>query len=289
MGRFGIALLAAATVLVAASARAQSEQRVLAPTVFSAHALPANAITGFIVSCRSGYVATSGGVARPAQGVTLVAITPVGDRAYRFRFGNPVGNGRKRVTVAVACRRLSGGASYKLRLALPRPLRLTASAGKTAGAGFACPSGTVPVGAGADLDPGRSFHAYRGGLRLSIRRETSTLSRFSVSVQNAGSRARTVVLYGSCVTLARAKGAPRLRLHVEVSTFTAAVGAANQTFARRCRRGWFSLAAGFAARSRLTRVEGAIAVGAGGRWTAANDADTSAPVGLQLTCARLGP
>jgi hypothetical protein len=287
MGRLVLALLAVATALVAVSAHAQSQRRVLTPTVLFARGLPANAVTTFAVSCRLGYVATSAGVARPAPGTALLAVTPSGTRSYRFRLGNPAGNGRKRVTVAVACRKLvPADGRYRLRLALTKPVAVSMAPHATAGASLACPSGTVPAGAGADLDPGRP--RARGGPRVSIRRETSTLGRFSFSVLNGTSRARRVALYGSCATLARAAGAPLRRLHVEVLTFTVDVSAANQTFARRCRRGWFALAAGFSARSRLTRVDGAVAVGAGGRWTASNDADTPAAVDLQLTCARLG-
>jgi hypothetical protein len=293
MGRAAIALLAAGIALVAASARAQSELRVLAPSVFATHDLPASAITSFTVTCRSGFSATSGGIAKRAPGASLLAIAPVGLRAYRFRFGNPVTNDKQRVTVAVACRRVAAGnqAKYNLRLKSLKATTVTAPPGKAAGALLACPPGTVPAGAGADLDPSRakSVRAYRGGLRLTIRRQISTLSRFSLSVQNAGSQSRQVVFYGGCVTLARASGAPRERLHVEVKTFRVEVEAANQSFSRPCRRGWFSLAAGFAVRSRLTQFDGAIAVGSGGRWSVSSDADTPAPADLQLTCARLAP
>jgi hypothetical protein len=293
MGRVAIALLAAGIALVAASARAQSEQRVLAPSVFAAHRLPANAITAFGVTCPRGFVATSAGIAKPAVGATLLAITPAGLRAYRFRFGNPATNDHQRVTVAVACRKLaaSGQAKYKLKLKALKPATLTAPPGKVAGVSLVCPSGTVPAGAAADLDPNRqkSVKGYRGGLRLSIRHQISTLNRFSLSVQNAGSQPRTVVAYGGCVTLARAVGAPRERLHVEVTTFRVDVSAGNQSFSRRCRRGWFSLATGFAVRSRSTHVDGAVAVGSGGRWTVSSDADTPTLVELQLSCAHLAP
>jgi hypothetical protein len=144
----------------------------------------------------------------------VLAITPVGLRTYRFRLGNPSTNDKQRVTVAVACRKLatSGRANYKLR---PRSLRsttVTTQPGKPAGASLACPSGTAAAaGVGADLDPSRQNSAgvYGGELRVSIRRQTSTLSRFSFSVQNTGSQARTVVCYGGCVTLTRARSSAR--------------------------------------------------------------------------------
>jgi hypothetical protein len=119
---------------------------------------------------------------------------------------------------------------------------------------------------GADLDPSQqnSAGAYRG-LRVSLRRQTSTLSRFSFSVRNTGSQARTVVFYGGCVTLTRTPGAARERLHLAVTTFRVDARTGSQSFSRRCRRGWSALAAGFAQSSRLTQVDGAIAVGSGGR------------------------
>jgi hypothetical protein len=285
MGRAAIALLAAGIALVAAAARAQSEQRVLAPSVFVTRNLPANAITTFGVTCPAGFVATSAGIARPASGATVLAIMPVGLRTYRFRLGNPATNDKQRITAAAACRRIvgPGQAKYKLRLRFLRSATVTAQPGKAAGATLACPSGTAAAaGAGADLAPNRqnSTQAYRGGPRVSIRRQTSTLSRFSFSVQNAGSQARSVTFYGGCVTLTRLPGAPRERLHLALTTFRVDVRTGSQSFSRRCRRGWFALAAGFAQPSRLTQVEGAVAVGSRGRWSVSSDADSPAPVDL---------
>jgi hypothetical protein len=294
MGKAAIALLATGIALVAASARAQSEQRVLASSVFATRTLPANVVTTFGVTCPSGFIATSAGIAKPAPGAFVLAIIPVGLRTYRFRFGNPATNDKQRVTVAVACRKVAASrpAKYKLRLRSLKETTVTAQPGKAAVASLACPSGTAAAaGAGADLDPNRqnSAQAYRGVLRVSIRRQTSTLSRFSFSVQNTGSQARAVVFYGGCVTLTRAAGAPRERLHLGVTTFRVDVRTGSQSFSRRCRRGWFALAAGFAQPSRLTQVDGAIAVGSGGRWSVSSDADSPAPADLQLACARLAP
>jgi len=288
-----IALLVAGIALVAASARAQTEQRVVVRSVLAGRQLPANAVTSFGTGCPAGFVATSAGITRRAPGVTTLALAPVGLTDYRLRLGNPANNGRRRVTVAVACRTLAGAGStnYRLKLAPLKPSHVTAPAGKAATATLACPGGTVPVGAGADLDPARqrAAHAFRGGLRLALRSETSTLRRLSFRVQNTGSRSRTVTLYGGCLTLARAAGAPRLRLHVVVTTFSVAVASGHQTFTRRCRSGWFSLAAGFSLPGKLAQVDGAAALASGGRWLVSSDAAAEVPAQLQLTCARLGP
>src|SRR4051794_7653443 len=116
MERWVIVLLAAGIALVAASARAGTDQVVAAPTVLATHELPSNAITGFAVTCPPGYVAVSAGVTRPGPGSTLLSVKPVGPSGFVFRFGNPVTNDATRVTVAVACRKLSGGPVFKLKL-----------------------------------------------------------------------------------------------------------------------------------------------------------------------------
>lgn len=294
MGRWTIALLAAGAVLVAASARAASEQVVLAPTVYATHGLPANAITIFSVACPPGYIATSAGLSRPAPGTTLLTATPLGLRGYRFRFGNPVTNDDQRVTAAVACRKVTVVAGRpKLTLTL-KPLRtayVVVPPRTTARATLVCPRGTVPAAAGADLDPSRQWTvgAYRATLRLSIRRQTQTLRHFSFAVANDGAQARPVAVHGACVTLARAPGAPDERLHVRVTTFRVAVRPGSQAFARRCRSGWFSLAAGYALRSKVTASTGAAALDRGGRWAIVSDATAGTTADLQLACARLAP
>ena len=109
MGKWVIALLATGVALVAASARAQTGQVLLGPTVYSSRNLPANAITRFTVGCPRGYFAVSGGVSSPGPGSTLLSVRPVGLRAYTFRFGNPVTKDSTRVTVLVACRTIRRG------------------------------------------------------------------------------------------------------------------------------------------------------------------------------------
>ncbi len=294
MSRWVIVLLAVSVALVAASARAGSEQVVLAPTVFATHGLPANAITAFAVTCSPGYVAASAGISTPAPGTTLLSIAPLGRRGYRFRFGNPVANGDQRVTVAVACRKLTvvaGRPGLALKLKPLKEKYVVVPARKTAAATLVCPPGTAPAGAGVDVDPGRqqAVGAYRASLRLSVRRQTQTLQRFTFALANDGTQARRVAVYGACVTLERAAGAPNERLHVQVTTFRVPVRPGSQTFGRRCRSGWFSLAAGYALRSKPTTGAGATAVGRGGRWAIVSDAAAGTQADLQLACARLAP
>jgi hypothetical protein len=126
------------------------------------------------------------------------------------------------------------------------------------------------------------------GRSLALRRQSSSLSSFSFSAENAGPQARRVVFYGTCLTLARAADTPRRRLHVDVSTFQVSVQPGKQTVSRRCRSGWFSLAAGFEVHSRVTQVDGAAAVGAGGRWSLTSDAQQATTAELQLACGKLG-
>ena len=290
----GIALLAAGIALVAASARAQSAQVVVAPTVYATHELPANAVTRFAVSCAAGYSASSAGIATPAPGTTVLAIAPVGLRGYRFRIGNPATNGDQRVRVAVACRKvLSAGSGPRFTLKL-KPLEtrfLTVPARKAASVTLACPPGTVPARGGVDLDPrgGKSVEAYRFGPGVSLRRQTATLRRFSFSLQNTAMQAKRVALYGGCLTLTREAGAPRTRLHVRATTYRVLVHPGAQVLTRRCRPGWVSLAAGFSLRNRVTNAAGAAAVAGGGRWSVVSDAVSDTLADVQLACGRVGP
>jgi hypothetical protein len=290
----GIALLAVGIALVAASARAQSEQVVVAPTVYATHDVPANAVTTFAVACSAGYAATSAGISTPAPGATLLAIAPVGRNSYRFQIGNPAANGDQRVRVALACRKVLSAATglrFTLKLKPLKTTYLTVPARKAASATLACEPGTVPAGGGVDLDPNlrNAVDAYRGRPGVSLRRQTATLRRFSFSLQNTATQTKRVALYGGCLTLAREAGAPRERLHVRATTYRVLVHPGARVVTRRCRPGWFSLAAGFSLRARVMNATGAAAVSGGGRWALVSDAATDTLADVQLACGRVGP
>jgi hypothetical protein len=290
----GIALLAVGIALVAASARAQSGQVLVAPTVYASHELPSNTVTAFAVGCPAGYAAASAGISSPAPGTTVLAIAPVGPSGYRFRIGNPATNGDQRVRVAVACRKvLAAGTGSRFTLKL-KPLKttyLTVPARKVVSARLACPPRTVPAGGGVDLDPsrGKTVEAYRPGPGVSVRRQTATLRWFSFSLRNPAAQPKGVAVYGGCLTLAREAGAPRERLHVRATTYRVLVHPGAQAVTRRCRPGWFSLAAGFSLRARSTNAAGAAAVAGGGRWSLVNAAATDTLADVQLACGRLAP
>jgi hypothetical protein len=292
--RRGIALLAVGIALVAASARAQSAQVVVAPTVYASRDLPSNTVTAFAVTCSAGYAAASAGISTPAPGTTVLAIAPVGLSSYRFRIGNPATNGDQRVRVAVACRKvLAAGTGSRLTLKL-KPLKatyLTVPARKAASATLACPPGTVPAGGGVDLDSnrGKTVETYRPGPGVGVRRQTATLRRFSFSLQNTAMQAKRVAVYGGCLTLVREAGAPRERLHVQATTYRVLVHPGAQVVTRRCRPGWFSLRAGFSLRASPTTAAGAAAVAGGGRWSLVSDATTDTLADVQLACGRLAP
>jgi hypothetical protein len=290
----GIALLAVGIALVAASARAQSGQVVVASTVYASHDLPSNTVTAFAAVCPAGYAAASAGISTPAPGTTVLAIAPVGLSGYRFRIGNPSGNGDQRVRVAVACRKvLAAGTGSRLTLKLKalRTTYLTVPARKAASATLACPPGTVPAGGGVDLARGRgtTVEAYRAGPGVSVRRQTATLRRFSFSLQNPATQPKRVAVYGGCLTLTHEAGAPRERLHVRTTTYRVLVHPGAQVVTRRCRPGWFSLAAGFSLRAGSTNAAGAAAVARGGRWSLVSDAATDTLADVQLACGRLAP
>jgi hypothetical protein len=290
----GIALLAVGIALVAASARAQSEQVVVGRTVHASHDLPANTVTAFAVACPASYAAASAGISTPAPGTTVLAIAPVGPSGFRFRIGNPASNGDQRVRVAVACRKvLAAGteSGFSLKLTSLKTAYLTVPARKAASTSLACPPGTVPAGGGVDLDPrrGKTVEAYRAGPGVSVRRQTATLRRFSFTLQSSATQPKRVAVYGGCITLAREAGAPRERLHVRATTYRALVHPGTQVVTRRCRPGWFSLAAGFSLRARATNAAGAAAVVGGGRWSLVSDVATDTLADVQLACGRVGP
>ncbi len=113
------------------------------------------------------------------------------------------------------------------------------------------------------------------------------LHGFSFAVRNNGSKVQTIVLYGNCVTVVRSAGARAERLGVKITTFRSLAQPGNQRITHGCPDGWFSLAAGYSLRSPLHTVDGAAAIGAGGRWWVASDAEVPALVDLQLVCGLL--
>jgi hypothetical protein len=289
MGWRVMAVTAACVALVAASARAQSGPVVLAPTVLASHNVPADAITTFTVTCSAGFFATSAGVRSPAPGTTVLAIVPVGVAGYRFRIGNPVTNGDRRISVAVACRKASGrGLILRLRPLAPKLVVVPPRSSRSAT--LPCPGGESPAGGGVDLEP-RQSKAIDGfsGSPLLLRRATTTPTAATYVVANTAARSRTVMLHGGCLTLLRPAGSPFAQLHVAITTVPAQVQPGEHTVTRPCRRGWAPLAAGFALRSRGTTLGGAATTGAGGRWTLQNDAGAATFADVQLSCIRIAP
>ena len=285
MGRWVIALVAGGVVLVAAAARAQSEQAVLAPTVYASHNLPSDAITGFTVSCPPGYLAASGGVSSPGAGATLLSIRPVGLSGFTFRFGNPVTNDATRATVAVACRKISGGPVLKLKRV---KTRVVVKPGTQKSGSFACPPNSIPAGAAVDLDPSsaKSVDSFSGGA-LSLRATTATVRAFQFRIANTGERAHNTVVAGNCAMIGLAPQVEHARLSTKITTYTDAVTPGRHRFRHRCRRGLVSLGTGFTLTSGSLRLEGTAAIGTAGRAWVQNTADSPLAVRLQVVCARV--
>jgi hypothetical protein len=285
MVRWVIALVSVAAALAAPSSLAQV---VLAQSIFHAAELPSNAITTFKVSCPPAYVAASAGVSNPASGVTVLGIRPAGLGAYTFRFGNPATNPDRQVTVVVACRKFFFRAPVRVKVT-PVRLKVTVTPGKPNGAALLCPARTAPAGWGVEMAPVRSRHRYVPGpaARVSLRTVSMSLRGFSFSLRNSAAKAQTVALYGTCLTALRPPGAARERLHVKILSFRTPVHSGSQRAVESCPNGWASLAAGYAQRSQQTDVEGAAAIGAGGRWWVASKSDGQT-ADLQLVCGRLG-
>jgi hypothetical protein len=284
MERWVIVLLAAGIALVAASARAGTGQVVLSPTVFASHNLPSNAVTGFTVTCPAGYTAVSAGVTSPGSGSTLLSLKPVG-RGFAFRFGNPATNDPTRVTVAVACRKLRGGPVFKLTLVKNRFL---VRPGTQRSITITCPPKTTPAGSGFDLDPGRakSVEAF-GGAVLSVRTATASLRALQFRVASAAQRTRAVAVYGNCLTVLPVTSLTRARLTTKISTYTNVVAAGQHHFKHDCGGGWSALGAGYALGSGSLRIDGAAALGAGGRWWLRNNSTQPLQARLQVICAKV--
>jgi len=285
MGRWVIALVAGGIVLVAAAAWAQTGQVVLAPTVFASHRLPSDAITGFTVSCRPGYVAVSGGVSSPGAGATLLSIRPVGLSGFTFRFGNPVANDPTRVTVAVACRKITGGPVLKLRRV---KTRVVVRPGTQKSGTLACPPNSIPAGAAVDLDPARakSVDSFSGG-DLSLRATTATPRAFQFRIANTGERAHNTIVAGDCATVGLVSLVEHARLSTKTTTYTDVVTPGRHHFRHRCRRGWISLGTGYTLTSGSLQLEGTAAIGTAGRAWVRNNAASPLAVQLQVVCARI--
>ncbi len=285
MGRWVIALVAAGVVLVAAAARAQTDQVVLAPTVFASHNLPSDAITGFTVSCPAGYVAVSGGVSSPGPGATLLSVRPVGLTGFTFRFGNPVTNDATRVTVAVACRKITGGPVLKLKRV---KTRIVVKPGTQKSGTLACPPNSTPAGAAVDLAPGqaKSVDAFSGG-PLSVRATTATLHAFQFRVANSGDRPHGAVVKGNCATVGLVPHVEHAKLTTRITTYTNVVNSGRHQFWHGCRRGWVALGTGYVLTSGSLRLEGAAAIGTAGQARVRNTAASPLTVRLQVVCSRV--
>jgi hypothetical protein len=278
MGRLVMAVAAACVALVAASARAETEQVVLTPSVVATHSVPSGAVTTFAVACPRGFTAVSAGIASPAPGTTVLAITPVGLSGYRFRIANPAANDDRRVTATVACRK-ARSTSLVLRLKPLKPKHVVVQAHRTVSATLPCPKGTTPANGG---------YAF-GSTALSVRRETSTLTSASYTLAFPSAQARRAVVYGACLTVFRIAASPFEQLHVQVTTYRVPLRAGEQTLARACPQGWFTLDVGYVLRTASTKLDGAAPSGRGGRWQLRNGMDAAVLADVQLACGRLGP
>ena len=285
MGRWVIALVAAGVVLVAATARAQTDQVVLAPTVFASHNLPSDRITGFTVSCPAGYAAASGGVSSPGTGATLLSVRPIGTSGFTFRFGNPVTSDATRVTVAVACRKITGGPVLKLKRV---KTRLVVRPGRQNSGTLVCPPNSTPAGAAVDLTPGqaKSVDSFSGG-SLSLRATTATLKAFQFRVANTGERAHSAVVEGNCATVGLMSRVEHAKLSTKITTYTNVVAPGRNHFRHRCPSGWISLGTGYVLTSASVRLEGTAAIGAAGQAWLRNTGAAPLTARVQLICSRV--
>ena len=238
--------------------------------------VPAGAAKTATLSCAAGSVAASAGVQSAGMTRTL-AIRPSGARTVAIRLSNSGANRRQRTSVSVSCLRLpSGAGAPHFEARQIHSNRLAVPAGGQRQASLGCPSGTLAAGAGFDFS----------GAPLELRRSTRTLNRFSFTVRNDGSRARSAVLYGTCLTLIRPSGSRHVSLRERVITTTSPLPPGDQTVSQACPSGWFGLATGYSLPASAT-VSGSVALPAGGRWTLTNGLTKPLLADLQLACGRV--
>ncbi len=104
--------------------------------------------------------------------------------------------------------------------------------------------------------------------------------------ENVGRARRSVVVYGSCLTVVPPAGAARVRLQVKVTTDTTPVQPGAQVVREACPSGWFAVATGYARPDEVT-VEASFASSRGGSWSLRSTAASQALADLQLVCARV--
>jgi hypothetical protein len=273
LGRWIVTLTAAAALVVVPSALPKGAS---ARNVARSFTLGTGAVKSVTVRCPRGWVAASGGIRSAGDGTATLAIRPAGGQAVSVRLANRAGNPPQRATVAASCLGLPGGRSapYYKASHVQRKISVAGAAQKQAG--LRCPAGTVAAGAGFAVS----------SPTLQVRQSTSTLNRFSFTVENVSVRARAAVLYGTCLTLVRPPGARSLRLNVRVITTTTPLPPGDRVVNEACPRGWFGLATGYSL-SASVKLAGSIASPGGGRWSLTNPASKPLLADLQLTCARV--
>lgn len=273
MGRLFVTLIAVTALVAvpAALSRAGTASRVVRFAT-----VPPGATRTLTVRCAAGSVAASAGVQSAGLARTL-AIRPSGARTVEIRLANSGANPPQRTAVSVSCLHLARGATApRFQVTQVRSRRLAVPAHGARSALLRCPSGTLAAGAGFDV-----FSAP-----LEIIRETRTLTSFSFTVRNDGTRGRPAVLYGTCLTLLRPPGAPRVKLNVRVITATISVGSGDQTVTQSCPSGWFGLATGFSLPASVT-LSASVAVPGGGRWSLTNPFTKALLADVQLVCGRV--
>lgn len=272
MGRLILTLTAAAALVAVPSALPRSDS---ARNVARSLALGAHAVKNVTVSCPRGWVAAAGGVRSAGEGTATLAIRPAGSASIALRVANRTGDPQQ-VSVAATCLGLPGGSSAPHYKSSRVQRKISVPAGAQRQAGLGCPSGTVAAGAGFAVSTPA----------LQVRQSTRTVNRFSFTVENDSTRARPVVLYGTCLTLVRPPGSPRLRLNVRVTTSTTPLPPGERTVTQACPRGWFGLATGYSLPASV-ELSATVASPAGGRWSLSNPLSKPLLPDLQLACGRI--
>jgi hypothetical protein len=237
-----------------APAPAGAQKIVVSPPVLHTADIPSNSIVTFTVTCPPGYFAMGGGVVSPAPGVTTLSITPVGARAFRFRFGNPVTNPAGRVTVSVTCRKIGFVPGLKIK-----PAWLTGTVkskpvivppGQTKKLNLKCPPGEAPSGYG--YDESSSAPKYAGAKvpspieTLDIVRAMPVPGAWSFSLENTWRDSpKSAVLYARCVSRTVQLGGRKEHVQVARMTFHERAKSGENRYSARCQKTFTPLGTGF--------------------------------------------
>jgi hypothetical protein len=143
MKRFLLVVLVAVTAVAWAQTATET---ILVKTPTKTVSLRDNETVTFSVACPGGYVAVSAGLSRPSLGAYPAMVRPQGVNAYEFRITLSPLTPRRKPRGTLLCAR---SPTTRLRVKTVRAA-LDVDPASQSTKSLSCPTGTTPVGSGAD-------------------------------------------------------------------------------------------------------------------------------------------